>query len=418
MGGVTDAPASSAVAPADGGRPGPHVWDRLIVGWHVGFWLLTWLAAVWVGATTQLTGSERAVGFGLVAVLASAYALLIMRGGDAREGWAGVTYLLIAVTVVGFACALNTTMTMLLFVVFSQVWMFTPSLRVGAAFAVLLSVSATLGVMVDAGWTLEVARDVVPQFAVALGFSLLLGFWVARIIDQSKERAALIVELEAAREELARTENARGVLAERERMAREIHDTLAQGFTSIVMLAQGAAARLPQDTDGAAQRLATIEDVARSNLAEARALVAALAPVDLDGTTLADAVRRVAARFAEQTGIAVEVEVPDAVRNLSRDQEVVVLRAAQEALANVRRHAGARRVVVRLQPDDGQVRLEVGDDGVGFDPLQREGFGLAGMRGRVGEVGGDVAVASAPGGGTRVVVRVPASGAAPEGGVA
>jgi signal transduction histidine kinase len=417
MDGVTDAPTATAGAPPTGGRSDVHAWDRFVVGWHVAFWLFMGLTAIWILATADLSTRGRQAAFVLIGVLGVAYILLILRR-DPREGWAGVAYLTIAVTVVGLACALSTTMTMLLFVVFSQVWMFSPSLRVGALFAVLLSASATVGVMMDVGWEPRVAREIIPSLGVALGFSLLLGFWVARIIEQSRERADLIVELEAAREELARAENARGVLAERERMAREIHDTLAQGFTSVVMLAQAAAARLPQDPDGAAQRLTTIEDVARSNLAEARALVAALAPVDLDGTTLADAVRRVAARFAEQTGVTVDVDVPDAVRNLSRDQEVVVLRAAQEALANVRRHAGARHVVVRLAPDDGLVQLEVGDDGVGFDPQEREGFGLAGMRGRVGEVGGDVAVASAPGGGTRVVVRVPASATAPEGGPA
>ena len=398
------------------GRGGVHVWDRLLVGWHVAFGLFLLLAVAWLAVTAHLTGGQKAYGLALIVVLAVAYVPLVLRapGGDPRESWTGTAYLVLAIVVTGLACALDVTMTMLLFVVFSHVWMFTPTRTRGALFAAALTVSACAGLLTQAGWSWAVAREVVPQLGVALGFSVLLGFWVARIIDQSKERADLIDQLEAARSDLAAAENARGALAERERVAREIHDTLAQGFTSIVMLAQGAAARLPKDADGAAQRLGTIEEVARANLAEARALVAALSPVDLDGRTFADAVRRLGERFARETGLDVRVEAPDAVAHLTRDGEVVLLRAVQEALTNVRRHAGASRVVVRLVPESGDVRLEVADDGQGFSPGSAEGFGLAGMRGRAVDVGGDVDVSSAPGAGTRVVVRVPlvAGGAA------
>ncbi|WP_158221087.1 sensor histidine kinase [Kineosporia sp. R_H_3] len=385
-----------------------HVWDRFMTGWHVAFGLFVGLAAIWVTSTTHLTPAERVACFALLGVLAVAYATLVLPASqDVRQGHRGTAYLLVAVAVTGVACAVDVAMTMLLFVVFSHVWMFTATRFRGAVFAALLTVSASAGLMTNAGWSAEVAREVVPQLGIALGFSLLLGFWVARIIDQSKERADLITQIEAARADLALAEQARGTLAERERVAREIHDTLAQGFTSIVMLAQGAAARLPHDPDGAADRLGTIEEVARDNLAEARALVAALSPVDLDGRTFADAVRRLGERFARETGLVVRVEAPEAVAHLTRDGEVVLLRAVQEALTNVRRHSGARSVVLRLVPQDGDVRLEVTDDGQGFTPGAAEGFGLTGMRGRVGEVGGDVDVASAPGGGTHLVVRVP-----------
>jgi signal transduction histidine kinase len=407
-------PAGTAVPLRVPDPPTVHAWERLLVGWHVAFWLLAGLATVWVAATTQLTPGERGVGFGLLAVLAAAYALLIMRPGDTCATWRGPTYLTIAVVVVGAGCALDPTLTMLLFIVFAQVWMFSGRRRNAVGFAVLLTLSVLAGFLSHFGWSRPVLRELAPQLGISLAFSLLLGFWISRIIDQSQERAGLITELRAARDDLARAEHARGALAERERMAREIHDTLAQGFTSVVMLAQAAAARLHRDPEGAAQQLDTIEDVARANLAEARALVAALAPVDLDGRTFTDAVRRLAARFGRETGTTVEVDAPDAVANVGRDGEVVLLRAVQESLANVRRHAGAGRVVIRLVPDDGVLRLEVHDDGVGFEPAGSDGFGLAAMRGRAGEVGGDVAVTSAPGAGTEVVVQVPTREAAAE----
>ena len=203
--------------------------------------------------------------------------------------------------------------------------------------------------------------------------------------------------------------------AERERLAREVHDTLAQGYTSIVVLAQTAAAALPPDTDDVAERLALIEEVARENLGEARAMVAAFAPVALDSATLLEALQRLAERFGRETGIVTRLDTSalDGVdTGLTRSEEIVLLRGAQEALANVRRHASASAVVLRVSrvgSDDGsQVSVHVEDDGVGFDPASAAGVGLAGLRDRAEEVGGVVDVVSAPGEGTRVTVRVPA----------
>lgn len=193
-------------------------------------------------------------------------------------------------------------------------------------------------------------------------------------------------------------------------MAAEIHDTLAQGFTSIVALAQAAqAGGTRAAADVVQERLAHIEATARENLAEARGLVAAFAPVPLADSTLAEALHRLAERFTAETGVDVRVETDDdhARGALGRDGEVVLLRAAQEALANVRRHADARHVVLSLGGRDGTGALEVRDDGSGFDPARVPGFGLSGMRHRVEEVGGELDVDTAPGVGTRVLVRVP-----------
>jgi signal transduction histidine kinase len=202
--------------------------------------------------------------------------------------------------------------------------------------------------------------------------------------------------------------------AERERLAREVHDTLAQGYMSIVVLAQTAAAGLPPRTEGVAERLALIEEVARENLAEARAMVAAFAPVALDSATLVEALQRLVGRFGRETGLAPRLDTA-ALRDgvdLSRSEEVVLLRGAQEALANVRRHASATAVVLRVSRvgtgESAQVSVHVEDDGVGFDPSDAAGVGLAGLRDRAEEVGGALDVVSAPGQGTRVTVRVPA----------
>ena len=398
------------MTPAEPLRAGgeTHAWLRLVAGWHAGFWLVTTLAVVWAATTGDLTPPRRAVALGLLALLAGTYLVTVQRGALAPCGRTRL-YLLVAIGVTGAGAALHPALTMLLFIVYAQTWMLSRGRRDGALWTVLLTVVTLGGFVASRGFTAEAFGESAPQLLVSLVFSLMLGFWISRIIDQSAERADLIAQLEQARADLAAAERARGVADERERLAREIHDTLAQGFTSIVMLAQAAAPALDRDRAAAEKHLALIEEVARENLAEARALVAASTPAGLDGSTLPDAVRRLAERFARETGIEVDTDVATVTR-LDRDREVVVLRAVQEALSNVRRHAGARRVAVRLVEDGDGALVEVGDDGAGFAPKDRHrGYGLAGMRARVGEVGGELDVSSTPGGGTRLTVRLPAA---------
>ncbi|KOG32239.1 sensor histidine kinase [Streptomyces resistomycificus] len=239
---------------------------------------------------------------------------------------------------------------------------------------------------------------------VTLVFSVAVGTWVIRIIEQSQERAELIAELDASRHEVSRLSAAHGALAERERMAREIHDTFAQGFTSLLMLIQAVEAELDHDVPEARRHLALMDETARLNLAEARALVAGGAPADLDGASLPDALRRLAARHEAA------LEVTGPVRPLPAGAEVVALRACQEALANTRKHAGGSAAVgITVRYGDDTLTVSVRDDGRGFDPAAAGagGYGLAGMRARVTEVGGTARVRSAPGDGTTVTVHLP-----------
>lgn len=402
---------------ADGGttagaaaRASTDAWTRWVVGWQVAFWLMLGIAALQlVLAAPELAAGETAAAAVALGALAAAYVPVRFGPGPVPRRLAFL-YLYVAVVVVGVTCWLIPGLAILLFIVYPQVWGYVDTVRQGVAFSVAVTVSATAGFVAAAGWSRESLWEVAPSMVVSLLFSLLLGLWISRIINQSADRAELIAQLEATRSQLAAAHHAQGVMAERERMAREIHDTLAQGFTSIVMLSQVAADDVDRDRAAARGRLETIEAVARENLAEARALVAAFTPVGLDGTTLPDAVRRLAERFGAETGLSVDLDTAGDFAGLAPEQEVVVLRVAQEALTNVRRHAHARQVAVRLLADEGGVRVEVGDDGVGFAPAAAApapGFGLAGMRGRVHEVGGDLDVASAPGRGTRVTVRVP-----------
>jgi signal transduction histidine kinase len=278
--------------------------------------------------------------------------------------------------------------------------------RRALAFVVIINViGAGLDVWRDPG--LPGALTALGILAFAVTFAYVYSRWMARVIEQSLERAVLIEQLEATRAELAAAHHEAGVQAERHRLAGEIHDTLAQGFTSIVTLLQAGQASL--DAASPARRhldLALL--TARENLAEARTLVTALTPATLEAGTLGDTVRRVTSATGAQAGIEAHAEVTGTARRLPTGTEVVLLRVCQEALANVRKHAGARQVRVRLCYADTTVRLTVTDDGKGFDPGGTNGgYGLKGMRDRVSQVGGTVEVASVPGRGTEVSAEVP-----------
>jgi signal transduction histidine kinase len=175
------------------------------------------------------------------------------------------------------------------------------------------------------------------------------------------------------------------------------------------MLLQAAEPRLADDPGEARRQIGLAVRTARENLAEARALVAAVPPAALGESSLDEAVRRLVGRLGEELDLDTECVVSGEPRRLAARSEVVLLRAAQEGLANVRKHAKAGSVAVTLDYGATAVRLEVRDDGTGFDPETASGFGLRGMRERAAQVDGTLDVRSTPGAGTSITVEVPAS---------
>ncbi|RLK59664.1 sensor histidine kinase [Actinokineospora cianjurensis] len=296
--------------------------------------------------------------------------------------------------------------TFLLFVMCPLIFIALP-LPVAAPLVVLLNVVPPLlsGMRFGSmhGWLGQL-----PTSFLGLSLSLLIGTYVHRVVAQSHERAALITELEASRAEVAALSHEAGVAQERTRLAGEIHDTLAQGFTSIVTLVQAAESEVDRDSAKVRHALDLAARTARENLAEARALVAALRPSALDEATLTEAVQRLADRLGAEAGIEVAFHTEGDASGLPTGVEVVLLRAAQEAMANVRRHSGATSVTVDIRHTPLGVTLVVTDDGTGFDPASPAGgYGLRGMRARAEQVAGTVTVHSAPGAGTTLTVEVP-----------
>jgi signal transduction histidine kinase len=387
---VASAPVGSAA--------GRDVWDRGIVLWDLAF-LLAVAAAVGIALNADtLSDGARARAVVALLVLAGWYGAFGVRAVHSWSTTLGLVYVAGMIPLFLFAFAQYDTLGFLLFVLYAQPWTMLDRLGLAvAADAVLAAGVGAVALLVHhASWAAAVAES-----AIALGFAVLFGFWIFSIMRQSVGRRAVITELEETRSELAAVSHQAGVLAERERLAREIHDTIAQGFTSVVVLLELAESEVDTDPAAARQRLATARETARQNLAEARALVAALTPVDLQAALLPEAIGRLVDRFGAETGLPAHLTVTSERRSLPANAEVVLLRAAQEALSNVRKHAGASRVEVSL---DGAV-LTVADDGGGFDPAApTAGYGLAGMRRRVEEIGGVLTVHSGRSG-TRVEVR-------------
>lgn len=300
------------------------------------------------------------------------------------------------------------------FALFAVVPMLMMTLSTTSAIAVVL-LANLLPVMVT--WlTGDSIRTVLPTSLLGIALAVLLGLWITRVVRQNRERGQLIEELRRSREELARLSHEAGISAERERLAREIHDTLAQGLTSIISLVQAAESEVSAAPELARSRLTLAARVAQDSLVEAREFVAALTPPSLRESSLVQAVRRQADGLIAQTGLAVRCSVEGVERQLPMPVNVVLLRAVQESIANVRKHArGAQYVdvVLRYLPDT--VHLLVRDDGQGFEMRHDlDGFGLRGMQARAQEIDGVATVRSHPGQGTVIEVTVPASPTAKE----
>jgi signal transduction histidine kinase len=284
------------------------------------------------------------------------------------------------------------------------------SLPLGSALVVMAAVSAAPTMIVLATGQ-PVSSEYLPLavFVTALGMIAATGLGIVSltVMRQRETLLAALSDLAESRAESTRLSNEAAAAAERDRMAREIHDTLAQGFTSIVALSQAVRAELASNPGAAERHVELIQTTARDNLAEARTIVAGLTPAALAKASLAKALRRQCDKLTAQAGIPVTVAAEPDLPTLEMAADVVLLRSAQEALANVAKHAQATAVSVTLAATDGIVRLVVADNGVGLGDDHCEGFGLRGMRARLAQMGGTMVVSDTPGGGVTLEIEVP-----------
>ncbi len=240
---------------------------------------------------------------------------------------------------------------------------------------------------------------------VSLVFAIAMGTWISRIHDRGETYRELAEQLSHSQDEVAALSEAAGASAERERMSRDLHDTLTQTLAGLVMLSEQAERAIDSGDSARAQdRLARVGSAARAAVTEARALVATTQPIGDGG--LVNAIERVAASLRADTELEVNCELERV--QLSRESEVVLLRVVQEGLANARKHSRATRITVSLSALAGDgVRLLVDDDGVGPGSGSREGgFGLTGLADRVRAVGGELRFGAGSERGSRLEVRL------------
>jgi signal transduction histidine kinase len=386
--------------------------------WEQGAWIWSALLYGVLGVATVLAlldgqpdGRDRWVMLGLVAVMVAwnlAFERLRVSEGSpllVLVYWAGL------IVIWFFLAGIDPTYFSLLLALYPQIFRLL-RLRHAIPGAVTLTVVVVWREILLSGRPLSENGPAVSGGLLSLLFGTLFAIWITRIIEQSAGRRELIEQLESTRGELAAAERESGRLAERQRLARDIHDTLAQGFVSIVLQLQAAEGELPAGADAARRHLELARRTASDNLAELRRLVWDLRPEQLRAASLGEALGRLTERLAEESGVTATTTVTGTPRPLSPDAEVTLLRVTQETLANVGRHARAGRVALTLSYMDGEAVLDVRDDGVGFAPGAdgagpNGGLGLRGMRERVEALGGRLAVESAPGGGTTVAVTVP-----------
>ena len=293
--------------------------------------------------------------------------------------------------------------TLLSFALYGLCFIVDPNrLWVGVTLAGIVSAIWFLASLGGPAWTL-----VIPVL-VFVGSST-IAYAIDRIGKLTAKQAELIRELEAAHDELARSERSRGVLEERTRMAGEIHDTLAQGFTSIVLLARVGT----RSTVDAGDILGSIESTAQENLDTARRLVESSRPDELDGASLPDALRRhLQASLPDHVGG--ELEVVGTPHPLPGSVETVLLRAAQEGIRNACTHAQPSRVDLTLSYLEDVVTLGVRDDGIGFVAgavhdrgTLTGGQGLGTLTRRVESLSGRVKIESSDGRGAVLTVQLP-----------
>ncbi len=351
---------------------------------------------------------------GLSAAWAGWYWLFVIRYNRRERGnWKAGTSFILAIAV---SIALSWIHPAFLMITFSFYGLTFSVLAVSWAIPLIVLLSLALAWRI-AGFYGGLTTSSFPifiYFLISAAFTILLGLFINNIVQQNRQKQRMIDDLEQAHHSLAQAERQAGMLEERQRLAGEIHDTLAQGLTSIVMHLEAADAALEKNPGAVRQHIDRARQTARQSLAEARRTLWALRPDVVSREPLALALQRIGQSWSEESGLPLKLEVTGVEYPLPASIEVTLLKTAQEALVNVIKHSQAKCANLTLTYMEDEVILDVQDDGIGFDPSQAAaqagidgGYGLLALRERASQLGGHLEVESAPGDGTTVVISLP-----------
>ena len=374
--------------------------------------VIAYVILVTIGAIAISALREQGENWGVAAGLLVMFGLLMARmpGIESLRLW-GHLYMAAQtfITTALIAQYMPSVFMVLNFVLSAQATTILPQ-REGLIWIGLITIATSAGVAVHQGWgeTLQV----VPIYAAGYFFFGVFGQLLTRANEARDETQRLLGELEEAhlllQEHSSRVEEL-AVIEERNRFAREMHDTLGHRLTVAAVQLEGAQRLCATDPERAASMVGTVREQVREALSDLRRTVATLrAPVEAD-LRLRSSLKRLALAFEEATGIVVHQLMPDEMPDLPREHRIALYRGGQEALTNVQRHAGAKQVWLTLMAQEKRVVLLVSDDGAGFPagPAEETSFGLRGLRERASQLGGDLVLDARAGGGAQLRLSLP-----------
>lgn len=293
------------------------------------------------------------------------------------------------------------------------------SLKVGIAYSGLIFAVVVLAPLLHFD-ALNFASVIGPAIGGLFAFGISRGY--LQLLHSAREREELLASLQSAQleflllqDELAVTQRESGAIEERTRIARDLHDTIAQSLTSIRLLAHASTSQV--DAAQAIMTLQHIETIAKESLVDVRKILDELVPAELENTQIAIAIQNMLERLRQEFGVQFELHIDSELPKIRADVEVALLRTTQSALANIRLHSRANRIIVELFNRSNQIRLTISDNGVGFDTAdwetsptkESQKFGLRLMRDRLRELGGSLSINSSPETGTSVSVSLPSA---------
>jgi signal transduction histidine kinase len=275
----------------------------------------------------------------------------------------------------------------------------------GLTYIIVAAASFAVGISLSEGLIAVFLYGVVYSFVGAFAHALV------RADSARRESQSLLAELQEAHRQLqeyALHAEEMAVVQERNRLAREMHDTLGHRLTVAAVQLEGAQRLCVADPERAEDIVGTVREQVRDALAELRSTVATLrAPIEAD-LQLHSSLRLLTTNFQDATGLTVYQMLPDEMPRLPGPYRLAIYRTAQEALTNIQKHAQAQRVWLMLTVSSSRVSLLVGDDGQGISiRKEQSGFGLRGMRERAAQLGGELHVEPRKGGGTQISLRLP-----------
>lgn len=290
-----------------------------------------------------------------------------------------------------------------------------PAIVYALALTVSIQVAyGNAGMFTDSGSSMLAG---VVLLLVITGFSGLMAKYIESFQKESERNKHLLAQLQATQASLAEREREAGVEQERQRVAGEIHDTIAQEFTSIITNLRAAMQMENLDQPNARRHITLSLEAANQGLTDSRAMLATMQPDVLRGRSLIDALREIAADARSTSTTAIDINVDGHPSPLARSVETILVRSLQESLRNIRKHAQAMQVDVTLTWLEDEVLLDITDDGIGFDADATQpneaGYhmGLATMQARIESAGGTFVLESSPGDGTSVTISFPTGGA-------